>query len=230
MRFYIGLDLGQASDFTALAVLERQPDESLALRQLDRTRGRPYPRIVQDVARLVDELDKAHARPRIEVTGGLTMAVPLTALAVDKTGVGRAVTDMLAMTPMPCQIIPVTITAGHAVTSDGRGGVHVPKRDLVGAAQLLLQQGKLRFSRELPLIETLIKEMSDFQVKISTAGNELLGTWREGQHDDLVFALSLACWAAGNLNDPYAGPLDEPEEPERPRDWPPLADLFPFDD
>jgi hypothetical protein len=33
------------------------------------------------------------------------------------------------------------------------------------------------------------------QVKVSTAGNEQFGAWREGAHDDLVLAVALACWA-----------------------------------
>jgi hypothetical protein len=208
VRFFIGLDLGQTSDFTALSVLERQEEgPPLALRQLARVRGRSYPKVVDDVACVVAKLDAHCERPRVEVAAGITMPTPLTVLVVDATGVGRAVVDLLARTPMPCRLLPVTITSGRAVTGDGAGGLHVPKRDLVGAAQLMLQSGRLVFSRELPLIDTLVKELDMFQVKISAAGNELFGTWREGQHDDLVFALSLACWAAENAIEPYTGPL-----------------------
>jgi hypothetical protein len=31
-------------------------------------------------------------------------------------------------------------------------------------------------------------------VRTTAAGHEQFGVWREGQHDDLVFAVALACW------------------------------------
>jgi hypothetical protein len=34
------------------------------------------------------------------------------------------------------------------------------------------------------------------QVRIAAAANETFGVWREGQHDDLVLAVALACWWA----------------------------------
>ena len=43
--------------------------------------------------------------------------------------------------------------------------------------------------------------------RIFAAANETFGVWREGQHDDLVLAVALACWWAercpplGNVND-----------------------------
>ena len=56
-RYYIGLDLGQTTDFTALCVLEQsvlktavELDSAYALRHLQRfPLGTPYPEIVRDV-------------------------------------------------------------------------------------------------------------------------------------------------------------------------------------
>ena len=33
------------------------------------------------------------------------------------------------------------------------------------------------------------------EVKVSPSGNELMAAWREGSHDNLVFAVALAGWA-----------------------------------
>ena len=46
-----------------------------------------------------------------------------------------------------------------------------------------------------------------YQVKITLAGHEQYAVWREGTHDDLVFAVALACWNAQNMypNDPAGG-------------------------
>ena len=46
-----------------------------------------------------------------------------------------------------------------------------------------------------------------YQVKISLSRQEQYAVWREGTHDDLVFAVALACWNAQNMypNDPAGG-------------------------
>ena len=41
--------------------------------------------------------------------------------------------------------------------------------------------------------------MMAMQVKISASGNEQLAAWREGTHDDLVFAVALAYWNANKV-------------------------------
>jgi len=40
----------------------------------------------------------------------------------------------------------------------------------------------------------LRKEMAEMEVRVSAAGTEQFGAWREGEHDDLVLAVALACW------------------------------------
>jgi len=42
----------------------------------------------------------------------------------------------------------------------------------------------------------LAREMAEMRVKITPSGNEQYGAWREGEHDDLVLAVALACWGA----------------------------------
>jgi len=34
------------------------------------------------------------------------------------------------------------------------------------------------------------------EVRVSPMGREHYGAWREGTHDDLVFAVALSCWGA----------------------------------
>jgi hypothetical protein len=38
--------------------------------------------------------------------------------------------------------------------------------------------------------------MAEMRVKTTPSGNEQYGAWREGEHDDLVLAVALACWGA----------------------------------
>jgi len=54
----------------------------------------------------------------------------------------------------------------------------------------------LKIPSTLPEAHTLLKEMTNFRVKISQAGHDSYGAWREGTHDDLLLAVALACWAA----------------------------------
>jgi hypothetical protein len=143
--------------------------------------GTPYPRIVEQGAEL----------PRTQqLRGSFLMA--------DQTGVGRAVVDMLA-DAMAGRFVgvfcPVTITSGHEVTLSETGEFRVPKKELVGVLQVLLQTRRLRISQALPEAAILAKELETFQVKITDAANEVYGAWRAGQHDDLVLATGLAAWA-----------------------------------
>ena len=79
------------------------------------------------------------------------------------------------------------------VTFEG-GYTRVPKRDLVGVVQVLLQTARLKFAAELPETATLVRKLQNFQVKITEAAHGTYGAWREGAHDDLVLALALAAW------------------------------------
>ena len=46
-------------------------------------------------------------------------------------------------------------------------------------------------------------ELLNFRVKITAAANETFGAWREGEHDDLVLAVALACWAGEHVKRPF---------------------------
>jgi hypothetical protein len=61
--------------------------------------------------------------------------------------------------------------------------------------QALLHQGRLRILRQLPEAETLARELQDFRVEYTQAGN-LAFNARSGRHDDLVLALAIAVWRA----------------------------------
>ena len=93
-KFFLGLDLGQTCDFSTIAVLERaelmgnwdpvifawEKRILLRLRHLERIPlGTPYPDVVQRVKNVTRQV----------ATGGLCD------LAVDGTGVGRPVIDLL---------------------------------------------------------------------------------------------------------------------------------------
>lgn len=176
----MGVDLGQAADYTALTVVERLPNTSplhLHCRHLERyALGTLYPDVVGKVTSLL-------AQPLLRGA----------ALVVDATGVGRPVVDMFRQANL--RPIAALVTAGDAVTQDSDYW-RVPKRDLVGAVQAPLQDGRLKFAAGMALVPTLVQEMINFKVKITASANDTYGAWREGEHDDLIFAVMLAAWWA----------------------------------
>lgn len=180
-EYVLGLDLGQASDFTAMAVAEKTLGarglSHYALRHLKRwPLQTPYTGIVADVAALL-------ARPP------LAGAV----LAVDQTGVGAPVVDMFRAAQTGADLQPVLITGGHEVTRDEEYVWHVPKKELVSTMQVLAQGRRLRCAA-VPERQLLLNELAAFRVKVTVAGNESFEALRQRDHDDLVLALALACW------------------------------------
>jgi hypothetical protein len=183
--YFMGLDLAQTTDFTALAILERPrltaEKPIYSLRHLQRfALGTPYASVVENVAKIA----------------GLMMQRGDTSLTVDQTGVGRPLVEMLRQAPVPCELVPVTITAGNAATEAADGGWHVPKKELVVGLQVLLQDRRLKVARGLPDVKLLIRELLDFGVKITASANETFGALRESDHDDLVLCVALAAWQA----------------------------------
>jgi hypothetical protein len=94
--------------------------------------------------------------------------------------------------PASCKVI---VTGGDSVTH-GKGILRAPKRDLVNAPLVLLQRGQLKMAEGLALKDSLVKELLNFRVKINIAtAQDSYEAWREGDHDDLVLSVALACWA-----------------------------------
>ena len=145
-----------------------------------------YPEIVADVCALLQ-------RP----AGAGSNVVPLRgcALGIDSTGVGRAVTDLFRAARPAAKLYPITITAGVKSSYDS-GEWHVCKKDLVAVTTVALETDRLGWDRRLPFDELLAKELSGFQSRLTPAANEQFGTWREGEHDDLVLAVAIALWLA----------------------------------
>jgi len=122
-------------------------------------------------------------------------------LVVDGTGCGRPVVDLFHQVP-GLVVHPVLITGGDTLSRDEFGYWHVPKRDLVGVVQVLLESERLKFAAALPEARTLTAELLNFQAKITTAANDTYGAWRQGTHDDTVLGLAIALWFAERYIDP----------------------------
>jgi len=211
MTFYLGLDLGQAADYTALAIVRQlgARPHTYEVPWLERfPLGTSYPAIVAAVAARCRRLAAQELAPGPE-PGVVYADRPLgeghvtQRLIVDATGVGRPVVDLLRRERLPGTLLDVTITGGDTATHQGSSW-RVPKRELVSVAQVLLQSGRLKIAEALPDTAVLTRELLNFQVKINDLAHDSYGAWREGTHDDLVLAVALACWAAEQIGEPNA--------------------------
>jgi hypothetical protein len=199
MPFYVGVDLGQSADYTAVAVIQTVTEENpaggterhLHLRHLERYElGTLYPEIADKVASLVRS---PSLMPEEYDPSRLRYFRKPPELIVDSTGVGRGVTDILQTKGLKFKA--VTITGGDEVHAVGGGRYRVPKRDLVGALEVPFHTGRLKIAEGMELWPTLKKELLNFRRKINLkTAHDSYEHWREGDHDDLVLAAALACW------------------------------------
>jgi len=131
--FYIGVDLGQKQDYTAIAIVER---EEARVNQ-----GRVYA-----------------AQPIVPVRL-LVRRVHRVALGTPYPRVVAPVVDMLRAAGLRCEITAVTITGGERESRRGSRDVGVPKRDLIAGVQLALEKGELRIARKMKEVGSLVREL-----------------------------------------------------------------------
>ena len=181
--FFVGCDLASSADYTACVVVEQVQGETRQhrydARHIERLPlGTRYP----DVIRYLQDL-----------MGTSTLAKQGT-LVVDATGVGTPVLHQLQASGLR----PVGVLLHGGDTVSRAGAVYrVPKRDVIGCVQVLLQSRRVRFAANLPHVETLLHELLNFKVRIDpSTAHDSYSAWREQDHDDLVLALALACWYA----------------------------------
>lgn len=187
--FYVGLDLGQRRDHTAIAVIERgervrqygpSTFERLLVRHLERLPlGTAYTAVVALVRNMV----------RDEQLRGRCVVV------VDGTGVGAPVVDALRAARLQCEVCAVTITSGEREHQHGSVW-NVPKKDLIAGVQVLLERGELAIAGKLVEAGSLMRELLNMRITMAGNGRVRLGADGFGEHDDLVIAVALGCWRA----------------------------------
>lgn len=217
--YYIGVDLGQASDWTAIAIVEEPvwiaerwafdlvtdktgwvspadlvPYQIHRARAFNQNYGRPAKPPLH--LRHLERMRRVGYPVVIDRVRELLARPPLsthrTALLVDFGGVGRAVVDQMRQAGLYPRA--VTITGGERINVEDDGREYrVPKRELIAATQLALQAGRLTIAEDLPDAATLVAELLAFRVKISAAGHDSYEA-RTGEHDDMILAASLTIW------------------------------------
>jgi hypothetical protein len=193
--YFVGLDLGQSQDHSALAVVEhveliqedrdavtyeRRRERRCRVRFLERVAlGTSYPAVVERVRTVVR---------RGAVAGRCT-------LVMDATGVGAAVLDLLRGAGLGCGIEPVILTGGERERYKA-GAWRLPKRDLITGLRVMLEKRELGLSRRVAGADLLARELGAMASRATSSGRVSFGAWQAGEHDDLVVATALACWRA----------------------------------
>jgi hypothetical protein len=140
--------------------------------------------VLRSKALTSDEYDPARHR----------VAKPKVELLVDKTGVGRGVTDLLKERGL--KYTGIVIHGGES-THSAAGDYHVPKKDLVAALEVPFDRGTLKIAQGLELCPVLKEELQAFRRKQNPkTAHVSFEHWRDSDHDDLVLAVAMACWGA----------------------------------
>lgn len=202
-NYYIGVDLGQVQNYTAVAILERAlkitgprnpatyeyPYRILhSLRYLERIQlGTSYEEIANYVRGLVVHPLLSHAPRQI---------------IVDATGVGRPVVEILRRVLDRCDvripIISVMITSGQQQTNK-YNEYHIPRNDLLMHLELSFQNEQLKIAKDLPDVQKLTRELQNLRRR---SPDSLITSNRSTVHDDMVFAAALAVWRAASTPQP----------------------------
>lgn len=174
----VSVDLGQASDYTAISIASKSPCQVVRLERPEL--GTSYMAIAARVGAIVR-------------SPALSLGVDL---LIDATGVGRPVVELIrqACHGVPVRLVPILITGGAHVTRDDKGFWHVPKPVLVASLQVALQEQTLSIVKTLPMSSILAKEMQTFQMQIRTSGATSFEALRTRDHDDLVLAVAQQAW------------------------------------
>jgi hypothetical protein len=194
-HYTLGLDLGQAHDPTAIAVVETEVRVRCFYDE-HHVEPRQVPEGVEHRVRHLERLPLKMAYPlQVAHVRGLLRAPELRdcELVLDETGVGRPIGDLFEQDGLRPH--RVTITAGLEEGRSGARSWRVPKIVLISRLQACLHARELKLSAGLTELRALQGELSEFRMRFTPVGNAVFGA-RETRHDDLVLALAIALWRA----------------------------------
>ena len=183
-RYFVGWDVGQSQDYSAVSVLKKTDNGAYVVNHLERLPlGMDYPSQVNHVYGLVNRKPLAEGD---------------TTVCLDQTGVGRAVYDMARKKGL--NPVGLTLHGGDAVSWDeDRMAVRAPKKDVIGCFVVLAQCGSVKIAKGLPYGDILLKELRAYQIRFNPAtANVSFGNGREAEHDDLVLSVAIPLWVSEN--------------------------------
>ncbi len=170
----ISLSLGTVAEPSALAVVQPRQERETHFDVVGLQRfpaGRPIPAMVNRVKEIVEDRRKVR-----DYT-----------LLLDITSTGLAPLRAFATRGLFPGAIDLTNGGAEEYTNGVR---RVPLRDVIGAAQVVMQTDRLKVAKDLDLALTLATDLTAFDPKPVARDMNLRG----GRNADLVFALAVAVW------------------------------------
>ncbi len=191
----LGYDPAQHRDYAGIVICEVVPWKDprtgqyprdkfgyhyaqLNIRWLDRWRGFDYEEQVPKLLKLVDQY-------RVDM------------VVIDNTGVGSAPGDMLAHRGLgrnTDSLMRIVFTGGD--TEPGREPTpikhthHVAKQRIIAALVTLFASGRIKGSKNLPLIAVLKAELKGYRVKVTESANQVYIN-QDSEYDDLLCSTAM---------------------------------------
>ncbi len=197
-RWYLGLDLGQRRDHSALSMLELSWEPQgqcrvdyswlfqprLAVRTLERfPLGVSYERLHLIILERLRLLDRHEPAPP-------SATPPFRRLIVDAGGPGPPVVDRLRLSlPRHVRLSPVIITGGRTPSLLSGGYDGIPRRAILSRLIHMIACGSL-------VAPKVIDGWQQFRAEMLDLSGDSTHPASPGAHDDLVIAVGLAAWAA----------------------------------
>lgn len=211
MNCVLGLDLGQASDYSAAVLVEKVhviilPDTGRGSGaghiDADGAHWREDKRVVDtwhvraikrwplgtDYNLVVDDVSEMMLDPGLLGNAELVL---------DYGGVGRGVHDMFMEAHRSGRLGPywprtVTLTGGFATSTSTGTSTH--KGDIISVLLKAAQRGRITIP-DMPLADALRRELRAFTLKQDKrTGNVRFEAKRQSDHDDILLAAAMAVW------------------------------------
>jgi hypothetical protein len=209
-EFIVSVDLGFSVDSTVVCVGEFHV-VGLGEFDVQKSTGPNYAHIMRERYREqldIREIQRLKLMTRYtdisDYIIGLMSKEPLIGadLAIDAGNAGVATIQMIEERS---NLSPLYInsTGGNEANKTAPRRWSVPKHELVGTLQAMFVNGEIKLAHNLPHLETLREEVSNFQRRYTATGRATFDA--AVGHDDIVSSLAILAWTSRMLHSPSPG-------------------------